>query len=159
MRIVLTVLTLVISFSAAAQKPDSIIFQEHLADLFNREFLTLTSNTELNQLESKYGMKLNNIGSCLVVFTHANLERAELAGLTARIQEFAKLLFDEGTPIYLSIGGTQSVEWSEEQQKSSRMSNLTFVSLGNYCVVEKREGEFESIFNRKTLELLGIEKL
>ncbi|MBT1702284.1 hypothetical protein [Chryseosolibacter indicus] len=79
--------------------------------------------------------------------------------MTARIQEFAELLFEEGTPIYLSIGGSQSVEWSAEQQKKNRKSNLTFVSLGNYCVVEKREGEFESIFNRKTLDLLGIEKL
>jgi len=158
---VLTAFTLALFFSATAQqaKSDSVLFKENLERFINKEFLTLTSNTELSQLESQFKIKLNTLGSCYVVFSHANLESAEKTSLTTRIEEIAKLLFDEGTPIYLSIGGSQSLEWTAEQQKSSRMSNVTFVSLGNYCVVEKREELFERIFNQKTLALLGIENV
>lgn len=157
MKISLTIFLSVILFSAAAQdaKSDSIIFQEQLERFINREFFTLTSNMELNGLESKYGIKINTLGRCYAVFSHGDLVPAQLAHLTARIEEIAKLLFDEGTPIYLSVGGSQSVESTAKQRQKIRMSNLTSVSLGNNCIVEKSEEHFEEIFNQKMLQLIG----
>ena len=86
----------------------------------------------------------------------ADLDKQEKTSMTVRIQEIAKRFVDGGTPIYLSIGGSNSAEWTAEQNKKRKKDNLTFVSLGNYCVVEKDETEFETIFNKRTLELLGI---
>lgn len=147
------------SVSGQDLKSDSILFQENLDKFINREFSTLTADVVLSRVESKYGANLNSLGKCLVIFNRSELDKQEKTSMTVRIQEIAKRFFDEGTPIYLSIGGSNSAEWTADQNKKSKKGNLTFVSLGNYCVVEKGETEFEKIFNKKTLQLLGIERV
>lgn len=161
MRILTTIFLLTFALSVSGQdlKSDSVLFQENLDKFINREFSTLTADVVLSRVESKYGTNLNSLGKCLVIFGRADLDKQEKTSMAVRIQEIAKLFFDEGTPIYLSIGGSNSSEWTTEQNKKSKMDNLTFVSFGNYCVVEKGETEFEIIFNRMTLELLGMERV
>ena len=148
-----------ISVSGQDLKSDSILFQTNLDRFINREFSTLTSDTTLSRLESKYSTNLNSLGKCFVVFSRGDLGNRGLTSVTVRIQEIARRFFDEGTPIYLSIGGSQSAERTAKQNKEHKYSNLTFVSFGNYCVVDKGETEFETIFNRRTLDLLGIERV
>jgi hypothetical protein len=161
MRILTTIFLATIALSVSGQdlKSDSILFQENLDKFINREFSALTGDVVLSRLETKYGTNLNSVGKCLVVFSRTGLDKQEKTSIAFRIQEIAKRLFDAGTPIYLSIGGSNSAEWNEVQNKNHKNGNLTFVSLGNYCVVEKGETEFERIFNRKTLELVGIERV
>jgi hypothetical protein len=161
MRILTTIFLLTITLSAFGQdlKSDSTLFQENLDRFINREFSTLTTDEALSRLESKYGTNINSLGECLVIFSRADLDKQEKTSMTVRIQEIAKRLFDEGTPLYLSIGGSKSAEWTADQNKKSNTGNLTFVSLGNYCVVEKGSTEFETIFNKTTLELIKIERV
>jgi hypothetical protein len=161
MRILVTITLLVIALSTSGQdlKADSILFQKNLDRFINKEFATLTTDAILCPLELKYGISLNSLDKCLIIFSRADLDKNEIRSMTARIQEIAKRFFDEGTPIYLSIGGSQSAEWTADQNKKGIKGNLTFVSWGNYCVVEKGETEFETIFNKKTLDLLGMERV
>jgi hypothetical protein len=161
MRVLMTIFlsTIVLSVSGQDLKSDSILFQENLNNFINREFFTLTADVVLSRVESRYGTNLNSLGKCLVIFRRADLGKEEKASMTVRIQEIAKHFFDQGTPIYLSIGGGQRIEWTANQNKNSYKGNLTFVSLGNYCVVEKGESDFETAFNKKTLELIGIERV
>lgn len=148
-----------ISVSGQDLKSDSILFQTNLDKFINREFSTLPSDTTLSRLESKYKTSLNSLGKCFVIFSGVDLDNHGLTSMTGRIQEIARRFFDEGTPIYLSIGGSQSAEWTAKQNKERKHSNLTFVSFGNYCVVDKDETKFETIFNRMTLHLLGVERV
>ena len=161
MKILTTIFLLAIALAVSGQdlKSDSILFQANLDKFINREFSTLTADVMLDRVESKYATNLNSLGKCLVIFSRSDLDKGEKASMTVRIQEIAKRFFDEGTPIYLSIGGNQSAERTADQNKKNHKSNLTFVNLGNFCVVEKGENDFETIFNRKTLELLGTERV
>ena len=138
---------------------DSVTFRENLDKYINREFLTLSTDTQLSSLETKYGTPLNSVGKCLVIFSRGDLNEVELRSMAVRAQEIATKFYEEGTPIYLSIGGSQSSEWTKRQNEKGNNKGLTFVSLGNYCVVEKGDHDFERIFNKKTLELVGIERV
>jgi hypothetical protein len=161
MRILTTIALLLIAISGSGQdlKLDSILFQTNLDKFINREFVSLSSDTTLSRLEAKYGTNLNSLGKCFVIFSSVELDNPVLTSMTDRIEEIARRFFDEGTPIYLSIGRSQSAEWTAKQNRDQKHGNLTFVSFGNYCVVGKRETKFETIFNRTTLNLLGIERV
>ncbi|RAV97699.1 hypothetical protein [Pseudochryseolinea flava] len=161
MKILTTIKLWIIAISVSGQdlKSDTTAFQRNLDRFINREFSTLTPDTTLSRLKSKYGVNFNTLGECFLIFTKGNLDERGVASMTVRIREIARRFFDEGTPIYLSVGGSQSAEWTAKQNEKNKRGNLIFVSFGNYCVVEKNDTEFETLFNRKTLELLGIESV
>ena len=161
MKTIITIVCVILAQVVCAQdtKSDSTAFERNLDRFINREFFSLDGDEHLTALEAKYGTPLNSLAKCLVTFSRGKLNEDEIKGLRIRVQQIAKAFYDEGTPIYLSIGGMNSAAWTANQNKIGHRGNLTFVSLGNYCVVEKGETEFESIFNKKTLELLGIESL
>jgi hypothetical protein len=161
MKILTTIFLIAIALSVSGQvlKSDSILFQENVDKFINREFSTLTADMVLSRVESKYGMNLNSLGKCLVIFSRADLHKEEKASMTVRVQEIAQRFFNEEAPIYLSIGGSQSAESTADQNKKNHKSNLTFVSLGNYCVVVKGENDFGTVLNKKALQLLRIERV
>jgi hypothetical protein len=158
MRILITATFLLIALSVSGQHLKSDSLQKNLDKFVNREFTNLTIDTILSRLESQYQTPLNSIGKCIAVFSIGKFDADEKKSMTARIQEIATEFFREGSPIYLSVGGSHSVEWATEK-KRNRHDNLTFVSLGNYCLVRNAETEFEAIFNEKTLALLGVKTI
>lgn len=126
--IVCVILAQVVSGQDA--KSDSTTFQRNLDRFINREFVTLHGDEYLTALGSKYGTSLNSLAKCMVTFSRGSLNGDEIKGLRIRIQEIAKAFYDEGTPIYLCIGGMNSAAWTANQNKIGYSGNLTFISLG-----------------------------
>ena len=140
-------------------KADSIAFKHNWDKYIDREFESLEADSLLSTIETKYGTKINSLGSCFVLATVGVLNKEELKHLNVRVEEIAGRFYQEGSPILLSIGGSNSGESTNELNRKGNKYNVTYVSFGNYCVVQKGENEFERVFNDRTMKLLKVEKM
>jgi hypothetical protein len=87
------------------------------------------------------------------------LDNEKLKHLNARVEEIAGRFYQEGSPILILLGGSNSVDTANKLNKKRNKYNLTYVSFGNYCVGSKQEDEFEKVFNDRTMKLLGTNKI
>ena len=140
-------------------KADSIAFKNNWDKYIDREFDSLEADSLLSTIEIKYGTKLNSLASCFTLATVGMLNKEELTHLNARVEEIAGRFYQGGSPIFLSIGRSNSADATNELNRKGNKYNVTYVSFGNYCVVTKGENEFEKVFNDRTMKLLGIEKI
>jgi hypothetical protein len=140
-------------------KLDSIAFELDQEKFINRSFNSLEQDSTLLTIELRYGVRLDNIQPCLMLATVKILNEEQMEHLNARVEEIAERFYKEGSPILLSIGGNNSVGTVHELNTKGNKYNVTYLSFGNYCNVEKGEYEFEKVFNSKTMKLLGIENM
>ncbi len=140
-------------------KSDSIAFKYNLDKFINRSFDSLKTDNLLLTIEARHGVKFDNLGSCLMLATVRILNEDELKHLNARVEEIAERFYTEGSPILISLGGSNSVYATNRLNQKGNKYNVTYVSLGNYCVVDKGEDEIEKVFNDRTMKLLGIDKI
>jgi hypothetical protein len=125
-------------------------------EVFNTVIVPLAEDEHVRALEAKWNVHLNTLASCFVVFTLTPLSIEENQTLSIRIRNFSTHFYKKGAPVYLSLGGSRSWENCKAFNDKGNEYNLTCVSTGNFCVVNNKEAEFESIFNKQTLQLLGI---
>jgi len=137
-------------------KLDSLVTTIYVDKYVNRDFESLPTDDGIRALEAKYKIRFKSLAACINPLTTQVLGEDEVQVLKGRIEQIAQALFNDGTPILISVGGSNSVQWAKDMNEKGNKYNVTYVSFGNYCVVEKTEREFEKVFNRKISELLGI---
>jgi hypothetical protein len=138
---------------------DSLVSNLYLDKYVNRNFDSLLTDQGLKTIEAKYGIKFQSLAACINPLTIQILNEDEVKFIKVRLEQIAQALCSEGTPILISIGGSNSVQGTKELNEKGNKYNVTYVSFGNYCVVEKREHEFEKTFNGKTKDVLGVNEI
>src|SRR6187455_3308603 len=121
------------------EKSDSLAFKHNLDKFINRSFDSLKADNLLLKNETRHGVKLDNLGSCLMFATVRILNEDELKHLNARVEEIAERFYREGSPILISLGGSNSVYATNRLNQKGNKYHVTYVSLGNYCVADKGE--------------------
>lgn len=72
-----------------------------------------------------------------------------------RVRQIAEKFYDEGTPIFISGGGMNSVEESRKLNEQGNLYGITYVSMGNSCLSFGSRNKGISEFNSVTSLLVN----
>ena len=114
MRFLITIIFLSVIHRVCGQNADTTTFKDNFDKFINREFDTLEANSYIQAIEQKYPIKINSLASCFVLATTSFLTQGELKHLNARIERIAERFYKAGTPILVSLSGSNSMDEANE---------------------------------------------
>lgn len=135
---------------------DSLIASQHKNHTINRCFANLTPHPKLDSLEKVYQFRFCSLAACINPLTSEHFEGQALESIKIRLEELAERFVKEGTPVLVSIGGDGSYQYAQRMNRVENEYHITYVSFGDYCVLGRNDRYFESVFNDKTNQLLGL---
>lgn len=124
----------------------------------NRTINGLTDTKELMQFEKKHELKASNIIGC-IMYLSLDFTQKEKLLLTNRLKEMAIKLVEKQEPIIILNTGANSWEDAKGLNAVPNKYSITYISLGNSCTDNEWERQGIRIFNRQTINSLGIESL
>jgi hypothetical protein len=124
----------------------------------NRKIEGLTENEQIRQFENKHNQKLSNIITC-ISYLYFDLSPEQKRIITDRLKEIAIKLVERKEPVIILTSGKNSWEEAKRLNGALNPHGITYVSMGNSCLGNERQEEGIHIFNKQTLNSLGIETL
>jgi|SRR5687768_3031592 len=160
MRLIGLILGLLFSLATDAQlmENDSLISTLYNDEFMIRCFEDLTKSDKIDSLENKVGFHFCSIAACVNLFSVEYLKGKNRELVKLRLEEIAERYAKEGTPVILMLGGLSGGDQANKLNSVKNEYNIKYVSTGNYCLVTETENYFEYVFNKRTNEILGIEK-
>jgi hypothetical protein len=95
---------------------------------------------------------------CVMGFEYAKEEKTIQEAISKRAIEISVLLYDEGTPVYLTSGLDSSYEAEKENQSITDDNNLVYISVGE-CTSTSSLQKIKKIINEHTLKLINKKHL
>jgi hypothetical protein len=79
--------------------------------------------------------------------------------LKRRIQQLSERFYNSGIPLIIISGGMGDLETADRKNKVRNRYNLTFISLGGFCLSDENQKRLSQILTDKTLDLLKIKSV
>jgi hypothetical protein len=140
-------------------KLDSSVGNMYLDKYVNRNFDSLLTDQGLKTLETKYGIKFQSLAACINPLTIQILNEDEIKFIKVRLEQIAQVLFNEGTPILISVGGSNSVQGTKELNEKGNRYNVTYVSFGNYALLKRENMNLKKPSMEKQKNFLELRRL
>ncbi|MGO4770068.1 hypothetical protein ACEN2I_00260 [Flavobacterium sp. W22_SRS_FK3] len=91
---------------------------------------------------------------CIMGFEYAKDERTIQEAISKRAIEISVLLYDQGTPIYLTSGMDSSYDADEKNQNLTDDNHLVYISIAE-CLSSKSLEKIKDIINEQTKKLIN----
>lgn len=112
------------------------------------------------EIENHLSLKIISFCSlleCVMGFEYAKDEKTIQDVISKRAIEISVLLYNEGTPVYLTSGLDSSYEAEKKNQNVIDDNNLVYISVAE-CLSTSSLQTIKKIVNEKTLELINKNK-
>lgn len=109
--------------------------------------------------EAKNIISLKSVSFCTLYQCVAGVEYTEekkdiQEAILNRALEITTLLYNEGTPIYLTSGMDSSNEAEKKNQNITDDNNLVYISIGE-CIVSRSLIKIQEAVNKETMKLIN----
>nr|WP_315223258.1 hypothetical protein [uncultured Flavobacterium sp.] len=95
-----------------------------------------------------------SLSECVMAFEYAKDEKTILEAISKRAIEICVILYDEGTPIYLTSGMDSSYDADEKNQNLTDDNHLVYISVAE-CLSSKSLKKIKDIVNEQTKKLIN----
>lgn len=126
-------------------------------EIYGKCFKDLKPIKEIENIPSLQNIPICSLFECVALVEYTEKEEKIQEAILRRATEITVLLYNEGTPVYLTSGMNSSYKANENNQNLTDDNNLVYISVDE-CISSQSLQKIKQIVNRETSRLISNTK-
>ncbi|KIC02889.1 hypothetical protein [Flavobacterium sp. PL02] len=154
MKKTITILFLLFINQIFSQTENKYSKEEIYSEIYGKCFKNLPPIKEIENMPTLQKMPFCSLVECLVLTEYVRNEKDIQEAILKRTVEITALLYNEGTPVYLTNGMDSSYKADEDNQDVTDDNNLIYISIAE-CTSSESLQKFKKTVNQETSRLIS----
>lgn len=131
--------------------------EEIYTKIYGKCFKDLQPIKEIENIPSLQNISICSLFECVALVEYTEKEEKIQEAILRRATEITALLYNEGTPVYLTSGMNSFYKANENNQNLTDDNNLVHISVAE-CISSQSLQKIKQIVNRETARLISNNK-